>query len=157
MLIDQPGVCISGGGQLYCDAPDPFLAACEGEAEGSACTLMGEVGVCQEWGFGPYCSNDAWWGGGGEVAGGGLDGIATDACGNVYVTEFTSGRVFRWTAAGEGPEMVVKLPSWWIPNMDFGSGLGGWDETYLWVNTRETDEMYGLDIGLPGRRAAHLP
>jgi hypothetical protein len=73
------------------------------------------------------------------------------------LTEYTSSRVFRWTADGEGPEVVVTLPSWWIPNMDFGSGLGGWEETRLWVDTRDTDELDGLDIGLPGRRAAHLP
>jgi sugar lactone lactonase YvrE len=154
-LIDQPGTCIDlGGGFLQCEAPDPFTAACEGLNSGDECTLLEETGTCEDFGFDIACNNPDWFG---AQEGGGLDGIATDFCGNVYSTEFTTGRIFRWTAEGDGPEVVVTLPSWWIPNMDFGSGIGGWDETKLWVNTRDTDEMYGVDIGLPGRPLAHLP
>ncbi len=158
VLIDQPGECIDlGGGFLQCQAPDPFEAACVGLTEGAECTLLDEAGLCEDFGFGfgLVCNNPAWWGGG--DGGGGLDGIAADLCGNVYVTEFTSGRIFRWTEEGGVPEIVVTLPNWWIPNMDFGPGVGGWDETKLWVNTRDSDQMYGLDIGLRGRPVAHRP
>ncbi len=155
-LVDQPGECVDlGGGFLQCEAPDPFGAACEGLEEGAECALLTETGICENFGFDIVCNNPSWWGGG--DGGGGLDGIAADICGNVYVTEFTSGRIFRWTEEGGVPEIVVTLPSWWIPNMDFGPGLGGWDETKLWVNTRDSDQMYGLDIGLPGRPVAHRP
>ena len=153
-LIDQPGTCENwGGGELYCDAPDPFVQACNGQGVGSACTVMGELGTCEDWGWGLQCNNSDWWEGWGE--GGGLDGIAVDACDNVYVTEYVLGLVWRWDKDGVGPELVAELPSYWIPNMDFGMGYGGWDETRLWVVDRETDMIYGIDIGIRGRPLAH--
>jgi hypothetical protein len=153
-LIDQIGTCVGDEFGAWCEAPDPFEAACRGAAAGDVCTLVGADGLCEDWGDALYCSHPDWFGG---FDLGGLDGIATDACGNVYATEFTTGRVYRWGPEGGVAEVVVTLPSGWIPNMDFGSGAGGWDETRLWVNTRDTDEMYGLDIGLPGRPVAHAP
>jgi sugar lactone lactonase YvrE len=153
-LIDQPGTCANwGGGQLYCDAPDPFEQACNGAQVGDPCTLLTETGTCEDWGWGLQCDNPAWWEGWGE--GGGLDGIAVDACGNVYVTEYVLGLVWRVTEAGAEPELVAELPSYWIPNMDFGMGYGGWDETRLWVVDRETNMIYGIDIGIRGRPLAH--
>jgi len=155
VLIDQPGTCSgSGGGGLWCDAPDPFSAACDGLSSGDACTLAGESGTCDGWGGKVYCDNEAWWGFGGGF-GGGLDGIAVDACDNVYVTEFEAGKVFRWTQDGLGPDLVAELPDYWIPNMDFGTGVGGWDATKLWVVTRDGDRVFGIDIGVPGRPLAH--
>jgi sugar lactone lactonase YvrE len=154
LVIDQTGTCQDwGGGWLYCDAPDPFEAACDGLSQGDECTLLTETGTCQDWGWGQVvCDNPAWWGGGYS---GGLDGIAVDGCGNVYVTEYTLGLIWRWTPEGEGPELVVELPSFWIPNMDFGMGYGGWDTDKLWVVDRESDTIYGLDIGIRGRPLAH--
>ena len=152
-LIDQPGTCEGWDGDLYCDAPNPFVAACEGLSVGDACTLLTETGACEDWGWGLECANPAWWEGWGN--GGGLDGIAVDACANVYVTEYMLGLVWRWDEEGVGPELVAELPSYWIPNMDFGMGYGGWDETRLWVVDRDTDMIYGLDIGVLGRPLAH--
>ncbi len=152
-LIDQPGTCAGWGGDLYCDAQDPFVAACEGLSWGDECTLLDETGSCEDWGWGMQCSNPSWWEGWGE--GGGLDGIAVDVCGNVYVTEYVLGLVWRWGPEGEGPELVAELPSYWIPNMDFGMGYGGWDTDKLWVVDRDTSMIYGLDIGVVGRPLAH--
>ena len=152
VLIDQPGTCQDwGGGQLACAAPDPFAAACDGLSWGDSCTVLTEAGICQDLGWGMICDDPAWWG----TYSGGLDGIAVDGCGNVYVTEYTLGLIWRWTEDGDGPHLVAELPSFWIPNMDFGMGHGGWDADKLWVVDREGDNIYGLDIGVRGRPLAH--
>jgi len=152
-LIDQPGTCIFVGEWGFCDAPDPFVAACEGLEQGDSCSLLTETGTCQ--GFPQlFCDNPTW--GGGWVEGGGLDGIAVDACGNVYVTEYVVGRVWRWGPDGDGPDLVAELPAYWIPNMDFGVGVGGWDTTRLWVVERDGGNIHGLDIGVEGRPLAHF-
>ena len=148
-LLDQQGTCYGGFGGLWCDAPDPFELACDGLSEGDPCQVMTERGSCADFDFGAlYCYDPAWFPGG---DGGGLDGIAVDGCGNVYTTEFGPGKVWRWTEDGAGPDLVAELPNGWIPNMDFGPGAGGWDTTKLWVVTRDSDEIYGLDIGVVGR------
>lgn len=152
VLIDQAGTCEGIEGVLWCDAPDPFQAACEGLESGADCSLITETGTCEGFEPGPYfCDNSSWWGGGS----GALDGIAVDICGNVYVTDFGNGLVIRWTEEGGVPETVATLPESWIPNMDFGPGTGGFDSDRLWVITRSGSQIYGLDIGVPGRPIAH--
>ncbi|MCO4773724.1 MAG: hypothetical protein KDA24_27075 [Deltaproteobacteria bacterium] len=152
VLIDQTGTCEGIETVLWCQAPDPFQAACDGLSAGDECSLLTETGTCEGFAPGPYyCDNSAWWGGGA----GALDGIAVDACNNVYVTDFGQGQVIRWTEEGGPPEVVATLPDFWIPNMDFGPGTGGWDSDKLWVISRDGGTIYGLDIGIPGRPVAH--
>ncbi len=79
--------------------------------------------------------------------GGGLDGMAVDACGNVYVTEYIAGFVWRFTPEGVR-EKVAELPSQWIPNMHWGSGIGGWDENILYVADRDEGRLFELDLGI---------
>jgi sugar lactone lactonase YvrE len=69
-------------------------------------------------------------------ANGGFDGINVDACGNVYITEYTTGRVYRVTPDGSEARMVVDLPSGWIPNMRWGHEIGGWRSDILYVADR---------------------
>lgn len=89
----------------------------------------------------------------------GLDGIATDACGNVYVTAFAAsgGNVFRFTGPGAEPELVADVPASWVPNLEFGNGVGPWEPTTLYVSSRDDDSVYALDIGVPGRPMASAP
>lgn len=78
----------------------------------------------------------------------GLDGIVVDACDNVYVTDFGPGIVYR--VEGQTHEIVVQLPASWIPNMHFGSGVGGWDSWRLYVMELGGNQVYELDLGVPG-------
>lgn len=89
-------------------------------------------------------------GGGGGFPGGktgGLDGLTVDSCGNVYVTEYIQGVIWRFSPEGVREE-VVDLPSFWIPNMHWGSGIGGWDESILYVMDREEGRVFELDLGV---------
>lgn len=82
----------------------------------------------------------------------GYDGIAVDDCGNVYWTEYIVGKVWGIDPAGRKRVLVAELPSQWIPNMRWGNDLGGWDDDMLYVSDREEGRLFGLHIGIPGKR-----
>jgi hypothetical protein len=85
-------------------------------------------------------------------ANGGFDGINVDLCGTVYLTEYTTGRIFRIDPSGaSAPEQVADVPSSWIPNMRWGNGVGGWDDTVLFVSDRNGGRLFGLQVGIPGK------
>lgn len=86
---------------------------------------------------------------------GGFDGINTDLCGNVYITEYTVGRVWRITPDGAHVDLVVNLPDFWIPNMRWGSGVGGWDPDLLYITA--WNRLHAVDVGIPGKRHISTP
>jgi sugar lactone lactonase YvrE len=88
-----------------------------------------------------------------------LDGLAVDECGNVYAAEFAGRRVYRVPPTGGTPELVADLAedSSWIPNMQWGSGVGGWNPSMLYVMDRRKDQVYELDVRVRGKPVAHLP
>jgi len=90
------------------------------------------------------------------IGDGGLDGVIVDACGNVYVTDFGPATIYRLN--GVDIELVVDLSAdaFWIPNLHFGSGVGGWDETLLYVMDRGANQVYVLDLGVRGVDLPHL-
>lgn len=87
---------------------------------------------------------------------GGFDGINVDICGNVYITEFTTGRIYRLTDdGGLGNGTVAELPESWIPNMRWGHDIGGWDSSTLYVSS--WDAIYALDMGIAGKKHVLMP
>ncbi len=156
-VLEASGTCVERWDMLLCESDeDPFIAACDGLSDGDSCSIDGYDATCQDWGKGILCWQDSWWGGGFGGEGGGIDGIAVDACGYVYVTvyENTGGNILRATERGAEFEVVADLPVGWVPNMEFGNGVDRWDERTLYVNTRDTDSVFGLAIGALGRPRA---
>jgi sugar lactone lactonase YvrE len=94
---------------------------------------------------------------GGEAAG--LDGVATDVCGNVYVTEFSVAKIWRITPDGKS-KLAVDLGTLaqasWIPNLHFGSGVGGWDRKTLYVMSLDAPRVFALKVGVPGTTQPQL-
>jgi sugar lactone lactonase YvrE len=88
---------------------------------------------------------------------GGFDGINVDACGNVYITEYTTGRVYRVTPDGSQARMVVDLPSGWIPNMRWGHDIGGWRSDVLYVADRNQARLFALEMGIVGKKHVLVP
>ncbi len=84
------------------------------------------------------------------IGGGALDGMAVDACGNVYVCEFVAGTVWRITPDGMSLTPLVELgaESTWIPNMQWGSGIGGWDRETLYVLDISMDRVFAVPTGV---------
>ncbi len=92
------------------------------------------------------------------IGGGGLDGVVVDECDNVYVTDFGPGTIYRLTQDGQ-IQFVVDLggETSWIPNLHFGSGIGGWDDSLLYVMDRGQNRTFVLDLGVKGIPLPHLP
>ena len=82
---------------------------------------------------------------------GGLDGIGVDTCGQVYVAEYTTGRVMRIASEGAEAELVVRLKSYWIPNIHWGPGAGGFESNVMYVADREHSSIHGVEVGVEGR------
>ena len=87
----------------------------------------------------------------------GYDGINVDACGNVYWTEYITGKVRRVTPDGSQVDLVANLPSSWIPNMRWGNDIDGWDSNLLYVSDRDQGRLFALDVGIPGKKHITVP
>ena len=91
------------------------------------------------------------------IGSGALDGMGVDACGNVYVAEYTNAVLWRIRPDGT-KEPMVDLHQYtdWIPNMNWGTGEG-WQKDVLYVSDRNVDEVFAVKLGVPGKREPHLP
>jgi sugar lactone lactonase YvrE len=89
--------------------------------------------------------------------GGDIDGINVDECGNVYLSEYISGRVYRINVLDGELELAANLPSSWIPNMRWGHGVGGWELGRLYVSDRSQGRVFGLETGVKGKEMAFKP
>jgi sugar lactone lactonase YvrE len=79
-----------------------------------------------------------------------LGGITTDKCGNVYIVEFTAGKVFRLrTDSLDTPEPIVDLTSGSFSSLRFSAGKDDWSPTELFVTNR--NQLFFLDVGIAGR------
>lgn len=81
--------------------------------------------------------------------GGGIDGMGVDQCGNVYAAEYTSGNVYRITPDGT-VTLATHLPSFWIPNIKWGRGVGGFQKDVMFIADREQGRLFGVHVGVPG-------
>jgi sugar lactone lactonase YvrE len=81
-----------------------------------------------------------------------LDGMATDACGNVYVAR-VDGTIFRIDPEGNALE-YAEVDAW-TTALSFGSGVGGWERDHLYVMDR-SEGLIELDVGIEGRPEPHL-
>lgn len=84
-----------------------------------------------------------------------LDGMAMDACGNLYMTR-TDGRIGRIRADGVVEPKFANVRGEYVSALHFGSGIGGWERDHLYVMDRY-GELHDLAIGIPGAQEPHLP
>lgn len=114
---------------------------CLGQPDGTRCEdpYQGGRGTCQQ----EVCS---------VLAGaGGIDGMGVDTCGNVYASEYTNGRLWRISPAGE-VELLATLPSAWIPNIKWGRGIGGFEKDVMYVADRDLGRLFGVQVKAPGAK-----
>ncbi len=122
--------------------------ACTGLNQGDACQVDEPRGAYEgtcEGGGRLACEPVGGSGGNGQI-----DGIAVDECGYVYATEWLSGRVWRMEPTGWGSELAVDAPSSWIPNLEWGRGVGGWEREFLYMADRDQGRVFEIQIHLEG-------
>ncbi len=139
-LLYPNGIAVGPDNQrIYaCSFGDGSVYALDREDDGS----WGEAYV-----FGKITGRGGW--------GGNLDGLNVDACGNVYVTEYIAGKVWRFGPDGGQAELVADLNSSWIPNLHWGKGEGGFEEDVLYVSDRDRGRLFGLEVGVGGTPQAY--
>ncbi len=159
---DYPGFCENLFGEFQCNIDDD--PTCDGKGIAEPCTKLTYgylyTGQCLPTFSGLRCNGEPGGGGGGgwgvdphpeSIGTGQLDGLNVDACGNIYVTEFVEGLIWR-IDADHGPAVAVtNLPSNWIPNLHWGVGTAGWEPTTLYVSDRDQGRMFALDVGFFGK------
>ncbi len=138
---------------------DALRSPCEDLLVGDYCVsnmptgpYEGECADYSDWGYGVICEYPFLWG-----DGGGLDGLGVDACDNVYVTEYVFGKVWRFDPDGSNQQLAADTGSFWIPNVHWGSGYGGWRKDVMYVMDRESFGVFALDLGVPGAPTAYQP
>jgi gluconolactonase len=91
------------------------------------------------------------------VGGGALDGMAVDACGNVYVCEFGPATIWRISPNGASMVPLIELgaDTGWIPNMQWGSGIGGWDKDTLYVLDFGATRVFAVPLGVGDKPRAY--
>jgi sugar lactone lactonase YvrE len=88
---------------------------------------------------------------------GNFQGLNVDACGNVYWTDVspnndsTISHIWRKPAGTGDAELIAALPSGYVSNLRFGTGLGGWERDVLYASDRYEGRIFSLEVGVPGR------
>lgn len=80
--------------------------------------------------------------------GGLLDGIAVDACGNVYVCEYGNTDIYRIHPSGSPVVKIVHGVDTYLPNMQWGVGYG-WDPLSLYIPDGWKASVWRLYVGVP--------
>jgi gluconolactonase len=82
-----------------------------------------------------------------RMLGGGPDGMTTDACGNVYVSDHNNSSIRRVTPRGF-VEVVANIDRT-TSSIGFGSGKQGWDSKTLYTVSVERGGSYEIKVGVP--------
>jgi sugar lactone lactonase YvrE len=77
------------------------------------------------------------------------DGVTTDICGNVYVSDRNGGPLLRVTPAGK-LETVTTLNRNEVSGLAFGSGKQGWDDHTLYGVSERQGQIYEIRLGVRG-------
>jgi len=88
-----------------------------------------------------------------DVGSGWLDGMSVDACGNVYICDYGETIIYRISPDGvtKTPIIIAGDGFTYLPNLQWGSGMGGWDEMKLYIPDGWTHDVFEVDLGVPGK------
>lgn len=89
-----------------------------------------------------------------NVGSGWLDGMAVDACGNVYIADYGTTKILKLPPDGSSWEVFIDGSDWdgaYLPNLQWGSGVGGWSPTSVFLPDGWNKGVFEVDIGVPGK------
>ncbi|MBT3224523.1 MAG: hypothetical protein HN348_36105, partial [Proteobacteria bacterium] len=103
---------------------------------------QGNPGALEEWATG--------------VGTGWLDGMGVDYCGNLYIADYGASKILRYTPDGKFESVVVNGAAMggfiYMPNFQWGSGIGGWDPLKLYVAEGGLPRRaFEVDLGIPAK------
>lgn len=81
------------------------------------------------------------------------DGMATDICGNVYIADYNQTAIYRISPDGQTKTLIIDgttVSGAYLPNMKWGSGIGGWSKTKLYLPDGWNKGVFEVDVGVPG-------
>jgi hypothetical protein len=85
-----------------------------------------------------------------NVGTGWLDGIGVDACGNVYVCDYGASDLYRISPDGQTKTVIVSSQIY-MPNLQWGSGIGGFDAMKAYIPDGWNHDVYEVDLGVPSK------
>jgi sugar lactone lactonase YvrE len=87
------------------------------------------------------------------VGTGWLDGMGVDACGNVYIADYGATIIYRISPDGQTNTPIVNGSSLgaYLPNLDWGSGIGGWDTESIYLPNGWQKGVFEVDLGVPSK------
>ncbi|MFT5684224.1 MAG: sugar lactone lactonase YvrE [Myxococcota bacterium] len=59
--------------------------------------------------------------------------------------------IWRKPPKGGEAEIIATLPSGYVPNLRFGSGVGGWERDVLYASDRYDGRIFAIEVVIPGR------
>jgi sugar lactone lactonase YvrE len=92
-----------------------------------------------------------------DIGTGYLDGMGVDVCGNVYIADYMDAKILRLPPDGSSYETIIdgyelQGANPYMPNFQWGSGLGGWDPGKLYIPEGNTGQaVYEVDLGIPSK------
>ena len=81
------------------------------------------------------------------------DGMGVDICGNVYVADYNQTVIYRISPDGQNKELLIDGKSFsnaYLPNLQWGSGIGGWDPLSIYMPDGWNKGVFEVKIGVPG-------
>lgn len=91
-----------------------------------------------------------------NVGTGALDGIGVDACGNVYIADYGASHIYRISPDGQTKTVIIDSGIY-MPNLQWGSGLGGWELDHIYIPDGWNHTVYEVDLGVPSKPRAYPP
>lgn len=87
-----------------------------------------------------------------NVGSGWLDGIGVDICGNVYICDYGQTVVYKISPSGKTKTLVIDgstISGTYLPNIQWGSGVGGWDLMKIYLPDGWKKGVFEVDLGVP--------
>jgi hypothetical protein len=80
------------------------------------------------------------------------DGMGVDACDNVYIADYGQSKILRISADASEIVTIVDRsgPFSYMPNFQWGSGLGGWDSHKLYI-VGVGEGLFEVDLGVDSK------
>lgn len=88
-----------------------------------------------------------------KVGTGWHDGMGVDICGNVYVADYNQTVIYRISPDGKDKKLIIDGTSFsgaYLPNLQWGSGVGGWDKESIFLPDGWKKGVFEVKIGVPG-------